>query len=103
MVMEPVGDALVPVPVAVAVVVVVDWGVVEAPGLGTLMGWPAEEHAETTILETEDCSARGQACATHGLTFGTSSGFWQWHAKSVKDGHPSPCRALTRHDACRIG
>lgn len=49
MVMEPVGDA---VPVAVAVVVVVAWGVVEAPGLGTLIGWPAEEHAETTTLET---------------------------------------------------
>ena len=54
MVMEPVGDAPVPVPVlvVVAVVVVVAWGVLEGPGLGTLMGWPAEEHAETTTLET---------------------------------------------------
>jgi hypothetical protein len=37
-----------------------------------------------------------QELCTQGVIFETSSGFWQWHAKSVKDEHPSAERAETK-------
>jgi len=63
---------------------------------GTEMGWPAAEHWETTMLETEIWSETSQAFWTQGVTLLTNSVFWQWQAKSVRDEQPSVVRAVTK-------
>jgi hypothetical protein len=85
------------------VVVVPEAVVLAALTGGTEIGWPAAEHWETTATETEDWSARLQALCTQGVIFGTSSGFWQWQAKSVKDEHPSAERAETKQSREQLG
>lgn len=104
-------DSLVLVAVAVALVSegvllveleVVPAAVVVSTG-GTTMGWPAEEHWETTALETETWSATSQAFLTQGVMLLTRAGFWQWQAKSVRDEQPSEVRAETKQLSEQLG
>lgn len=70
---------------------------------GTTMGWPAEEHWDTTALDTETWSATSQAFLTQGVMSLTRAGFWQWQAKSVRDEQPSLVRAETKQLSEQLG
>lgn len=117
---EPVADAeeedspvlVLPLPVEVAVALVSEGALLEVEVVpaavvvstgGTTMGWPAEEHWETTALDTEIWSATSQAFLTQGVMVLTRAGFWQWQAKSVRDEQPSVVRAVTKQLSEQLG
>ena len=52
------------------------------------------------VGNVHDWSSTLQALRTQGVTVLTSSGFWQWQAKSVKDEQPSLVRASMKQLAC---